>query len=90
MSLTMRKELDGVKNEMKDLKAMFRRTMVQVSQMTGDITEIKSTMATKDDLSAMNARIDARMDAFSGLLLDSRQRWAVHTDTLKQPTESHL
>ncbi|MFI5344789.1 MAG: hypothetical protein ACHQ51_00290 [Elusimicrobiota bacterium] len=29
----------------------------------------------------------ARMDGFSGLLLDSRQRWAVHADTLTQHHE---
>lgn len=84
MSSTMRKEMDGVQSEMKDLKTMFRRTMVNVARLTGDVGEIKdylkTSVATKDDISALNAR----MDGFSGLLLDSRQRWAVHADTLKQ------
>jgi hypothetical protein len=80
MAVTMRKEIDGVKNEMKDLKAMFRRTMVHVVRMSSDIAELKDKMATKDDISMLMGR----MDGFSGLLLDSRQRWAVHADVLKQ------
>ncbi|MDE2490602.1 MAG: hypothetical protein KGM24_07115 [Elusimicrobia bacterium] len=84
MSGMMRREIDGMKNEMSDLKSMFRRTMVSVAQLKGEFVELKDylkdNMATKDDISALNAR----MDGFSGLLLDSRQRWAVHADTLKQ------
>jgi hypothetical protein len=84
MSETMRKELDAVKNEMSDMKSVLRRVVVLSSQMKGDIAEIKDylkeNMATKADMSALNER----MDGFSGLLLDSRQRWAVHADTLKQ------
>jgi predicted nucleic acid-binding Zn-ribbon protein len=83
MSAAMRREIDGMKSEMTDLKAMFRRTMLVVARMEGKIDSIEhgmSSMATKDDISALNAR----MDGFSGLLLDSRQRWAVHADTLKQ------
>lgn len=71
MSSTMRKELDGVKNEMPDLKAVIRRMAVSVSQLHGDVGEIKTflktSVATKDDISALNTR----MDGFSGLLRDS-------------------
>ena len=83
MSSTMRKELDGVKSEMQDIKAMFRRTMINMARMDGNIDEMKRSLATKDDISGLNAR----MDGFSGLLLDSRQRWAVHADTLTQHHE---
>jgi hypothetical protein len=84
MSGTMRREIDGMKSEMSDLKAMFRRTMASVAQLKGEFADLqdylKENMATKGDISALNSR----MDGFSGLLLDSRQRWAVHADTLKQ------
>ena len=83
MSGTLRREIDGMKNEMADLKAMFRRTMMTVARMDGKIDDIQhgmASMATKGDISALNER----MDGFAGLLLDSRQRWAVHADTLNQ------
>jgi hypothetical protein len=65
---------------------MFRRTMINIARMDGNIHEMNrsiATMATKDDISGLNTR----MDGFSGLLLDSRQRWAVHADTLTQHNE---
>ena len=71
MSSIMRKELDGVKNEMTDLKAVIRRMAVSISQLHGDVTEmkdyLKTSVATKDDISALNTR----MDGFSALLRDS-------------------
>ncbi|MDE2143758.1 MAG: hypothetical protein KGL74_12780 [Elusimicrobia bacterium] len=79
----MRKELDGVKSEMRDLKAMFRRTMLHMARVDGNMDEMRRSMATKDDISGLNSR----MDGFAGLLLDSRQRWAVHADTLTQHHE---
>jgi hypothetical protein len=85
MSEGMRAELNGVKAEVKVLGARVggleeasRRMMVAVARMAGDIADIKANMATKTDISALNAR----MDGFSGLLEDSRMRWAVHADTL--------
>ncbi len=68
---------------MAGLKAMFRRTMVVVARMDGRIDDIQkslSALAAKGDISSLNDR----MDGFAGLLLDSRQRWAVHPDTLNQ------
>lgn len=90
MTVTIRRELDDMKNDMKDLKALFRRTMVHVAQMRGDIAEMKNSisgMATKVDLAESTSILMGRMDGFSGLLLDSRQRWAVHADVLKQHDE---
>lgn len=84
MSTAMRKEMGSVKVEMAELRSMFRRTMVTVAQMKGNLKGLRDyardELATKADISALNSR----MDGFSGLLLDSRQRWAVHADTLKQ------
>ena len=61
---------------------MQYRIMVTTAQFAGDLADLKGfimkNMATKDDISALNAR----MDGFSGLLEDSRYRWAVHSDTL--------
>lgn len=61
---------------------MLNRTMISVAQLSGDMAEVKhelaTNVATKKDFSDLNAR----MDGFSGLLLDSRHRWAVHAETL--------
>jgi hypothetical protein len=80
MSEAMQKRLTAVEKDVTDLKSLSRRTMLYLAQMSGDLVEMKKNMATKDDISALNER----MDGFSGLLLDSRQRWAVHADTLKR------
>lgn len=57
------------------------RTMISVAQLVGDMADVKvylaENMATKKDMSDLNSR----MDGFSGLLLDSRHRWAVHAET---------
>ena len=83
MSGPMRREMDGMKSEMRDIKAVLRRVMITLTRLDGRIETMEANMVTKDDFSALNAR----MDGFSGLLLDSRQRWAVHADTLKHHDE---
>lgn len=77
MSEVMRQELNGVKTEIKSLgakvgglEAASRRMMLAVAQMRGDMADIRANMATKADISALNAR----MDGFAGLLEDSRRR----------------
>lgn len=66
----------GMKREPADVK--FRRMMIILAKISGDIAEMKQAMATKDDISLLNRR----MDGFAGLLEDSRIRWAVHADVL--------
>ena len=65
MSDEMKRELNAVKTRldrvelgMEDLKTLSRRTMIAVAKMTGDIAEMKSAMATKDDISGLNRRMD--------------------------------
>jgi len=85
----MRQELSGIRTEMRgmrrgmdDLKSMFRRTMVVVANLTGDLGEVKHTLktevATKDDVSL----ILKRMDGLSGKVDDMRYDWAKHTTRL--------
>ena len=77
-------KIEEMERELRALKSMMERTMIAVARMAGDIAEMKQVMATKmatkDDISSLNAR----MDGFSGLLQDSRLRWAVHSDTLSE------
>jgi cob(I)alamin adenosyltransferase len=78
----MQRELSAVKTDMADLKGMMRRIMMSVAKLAGEVSDLKDylkeNMATKSDISALNKR----MDGFSGLLEESRLRWAVHSDTL--------
>jgi len=90
MSESSRQELNEVKAQFIDLSARVctleeasRRFMVAVARMTGDMADIKANMATKADISTLNAR----MDGFAGLLEDSRRRWAVRSDTLSRHDE---
>lgn len=94
----MRRELNGLKEILVSTNAALRqaveglnvnnerlnRTTISVAQLTGDMSDMKQylaeNMATKKDMSDLNAR----MDGFSGLLLDSRHRWAVHAETLSE------
>lgn len=70
--------MGGLEGRVSGLEEASRRMMVAVSRMAGDMADIKANMATKSDISGLNAR----MDGFSGLLEDSRMRWAIHADTL--------
>lgn len=68
--------------ELNSTNSRLNRTTISVAQLVGDMSDTKrylaENMATKKDMSDLNAR----MDGFSGLLLDSRHRWAVHAETL--------
>lgn len=83
MTDDMRREMTAMKSDMTELKGLVRRIAVSVAQITGDVAEIKASMATKRDIGELNGR----MDGFSGLLLDMRHRWAVHADTLAKHDE---
>jgi hypothetical protein len=78
--------VDSLGDRVGSLEEASHRMMVAVAKMTGDMADIKAAMgnmATKADISALNAR----MDGFSGLLEDSRRRLAVHSDILLRPNE---
>lgn len=70
-----------------EMKPKLDRTMRALARLEGAFAELKdymmANMATKKDISNLNER----MDGFSGLLLDSRHRWAVHADALAQHDE---
>ena len=65
------------------MDATMNRVMISVAQLTGHMSEMKRDMSTKQDISDLNSR----MDGFAGLLIDSRQRWAIHADTLVKHDE---
>lgn len=67
-----------------EMKQQILRTMKAVIRIEERLDRMENHMATgmasKKDIEALNGR----MDGFSGLLLDSRHRWAVHAETLAQ------
>lgn len=74
--------LNSTNAELGTTNSKLGRTMISVAGLVGEMAELKvylaENMATKKDMSDLNSR----MDGFSGLLLDSRHRWAVHAETL--------
>ncbi len=78
MAEEMKREMSALKSDMTELKGMVRRIVVSVAKLTGKVADMEANMATKKDIGELNAR----MDGFSGLLLDMRHRWAIHADTL--------
>ncbi|MBI2384399.1 MAG: hypothetical protein HYV14_00140 [Elusimicrobia bacterium] len=80
-------ELGKTNAELGNTNSRLNRTMISVAGLVGEMAELKEylaeNMATKKDMSDLNSR----MDGFSGLLLDSRHRWAVHAETLTNHDE---
>jgi chromosome segregation ATPase len=62
------------------LEGIARRTAIQVAKLTGDVSDIKVTiatkMATKDDLSLIHTRLDAFLPEIEA----SRRERALHSD----------
>lgn len=62
----LRKSMGDLQRDKDDLRSLFRRTMIDVADMAGDIAGIKrclaTQVATKDDISMLNER----MDKFAG------------------------
>ena len=79
--------LHNTNTELNTTNSKLNRTMMTVAQLVGSMADMKQyltdNMATKKDMSDLNSR----MDGFSGLLLDSRHRWAVHAETLSAHDE---
>jgi hypothetical protein len=65
----MRRRNDEPSDEMRELKALFRKTMKDLGRARRDLAKTTRNMATKDDIAALCER----MDGFSRLLLESRQ-----------------
>ena len=61
------KDIGEVRKDVGDVKSMLRRTMLNVADLTGEVAGIKHRMATKDDISLLNRR----MDKFAGLQSDA-------------------
>lgn len=82
MAGDMRREINELKESVGRIDSTLNRVMAVVANIAGTLGEMKAemrdSMATKKDISDLNSR----MDGFSGLLLDSRHRWAVHAETL--------
>ena len=75
-------DLASTNSDLSTTNSKLNRTMVSVAKLVGGMADMKrylaENMATKKDISDLSTR----MDGFSGLLLDSRHRWAVHAETL--------
>ena len=80
-------DLRNTNAELGVTNSKLHRTMISVAGLVGEMAELKDylaeNMATKKDMSDLNSR----MDGFSGLLLDSHHRWAVHAETLSAHDE---
>lgn len=61
-------------------ESMAKRLTTVETGMSELRTMFRRTMVTVAQMKADISALNGRMDGFSGLLLDSRQRWAVHTD----------
>lgn len=69
MSDEMKRELNGLRTELHDglgelrqdmheIRSMFRRTMIEVAKLTGTIVDLKHDVATKDDVSLLKGYLD--------------------------------
>jgi chromosome segregation ATPase len=80
----LRQEMGELRSELRhgmdDIRSMFRRTMIHVANMTGDIADMKRDVATKDDIS----RITGSIAGLSGKVDDMRLDWARSHDRLNE------
>ena len=76
----LKEDVGVLKSDVSDLKMVTRRTAVTVTTLAGKMDLIIDRMATKDDISGLNRR----MDAFAGMHEDMRYRWAIHAATLSE------
>jgi chromosome segregation ATPase len=67
-----------LRHGMSDIRAMFRRTMIHVAKMTGDMADMKRDMATKADIS----RLTGNIEGLSGKVGDMHLDWAKNHDRL--------
>jgi hypothetical protein len=72
--------LRNLEQAAQDGRDVDRRMITTLIRLESKIDGAIEKMATRDDIS----RLNERMDGFSGLLLDSRQRWSVHADVLQR------
>ena len=96
MSDDMRREMDGLKAAVEKTNALIEgmgarfdkldakvdRTIVTVSQLVGSVYELDRKVSGMEIKMVTRDEFHSRMDGFAGLAEDSRQRWAVHANTL--------
>lgn len=78
MSEEMKREILGVKADVRRLEGMMRRVMA-------GIVNIQARLDDTPTRAEMNARFDSmnkRIDGLTASVEDSRYRWAVHADVL--------
>ncbi len=72
--------MDGIESKMGGMEAgmtaRFDRMAVQVSNLVGDVAEIKGTMATRDQLSALSSSLHKRIDGFLPVVETARSQQA--------------
>ena len=74
----LRKGLSDSRHDMTDIRSMFRRTMIHVARMTGDMADMKRDAATKEDVS----KVVGSIEGLTGKVDDMHLDWAKNHDRL--------
>jgi chromosome segregation ATPase len=78
LRVELRHGLGDSRRDMDEIRSMFRRTMIHVAQMTGDLSEMTREIATKADIS----KVTGSIAGLSGKVDDMHWDWATNHDRL--------